>query len=340
DDATLPGRVVASRPFAQGDPRHSVERAGGAKLGEHAVETVGRLAHVLEKEDGPVEPGEVGRSQQGDEEAEAAPDQRALGLTRHDGSADERRRGAIRFEEAEESLQGIGRLLAQSRHHRAVNGPNPPDVQGGVQRRHVRKADERLAVLGDELPVEDAEEARGAVAAPGGEDGPHLRLGEGALQQRPALLVAAREVAVRLARKQAKDAVATREEDGLALSQTIFGEGSARGDDGDEVAGTEGTRFGHGARVGKVGVLDLLCPCGPSRQWPGGLYLPPAARARSRSFDSSMRRSRAEARMAASRSSSQVTMASSKRERLSSPRTDMHSLPPAPPANRLVFGLC
>ena len=65
--AGLPGhiiRVVAAAEAAKADAPQLLQGAAQAPVGEHAIEAIGRFAHVLEDQDRPLQIGQVAGAKQ------------------------------------------------------------------------------------------------------------------------------------------------------------------------------------------------------------------------------------------------------------------------------------
>ena len=70
---------VAGAKLSQDDSPNAAQTTGQVEVGQHAIDAEARLADILQAEDRAGERGPPRRAERGDEQGEAAPEERALG---------------------------------------------------------------------------------------------------------------------------------------------------------------------------------------------------------------------------------------------------------------------
>ena len=260
-------RRLAARELAEGDPGEPGQRAREPQLGEEAVDPIEGLVHVLEEEDGAAEVGEVRRPREVRHQAEIAAEEPALCPARHQrghavlplrlalarlparGCAQSN--GGVRGPENLAQLgEGVGGEAARG------DGPVKADqsrlrVQRHVQGGDVAVADERLGIGADEVPVQQRQQAGGAIPAPHAPQRIHRGIREGRLQIRGAVRVRAREVALAIEDVLARTDAEPEGLQGLdRVADPVGLIGRARGgDETDGLARREAPRAEEGQRI-------------------------------------------------------------------------------------------
>lgn len=140
------------------------------QLGEHAVDTVGRLIDLFQAEDAVAEVGLVGGPQRGDQDGEVAPDETSGGLSRVEGPDREVWAGGENAtcgfgtgQGAQEAFQceagDVGPGEVRAGHGTVKGDPVESGLQGTVQGGDVAVTDEDFGASADEAVIEQGQKA-------------------------------------------------------------------------------------------------------------------------------------------------------------------------------------